>query len=250
MTKYEPGSFSWTELATSDRKAALAFYAGLFGWRGEERPMGPDDVYVMLNKGDKIVGALYQDTRSGAPPHWNCYIAVTSADAAAEKAKSLGGKVVFGPMDVFEAGRMAMISDPEGAVFGVWQPGLNKGADLYRENEALVWNELMSHDAAAALKFYSAMFGWTAKVSPEYIELHLGQEGIGGIFPMSGEMFQHIPANWMPYFGVADCDATANKVKSLGGRIVKEPADIPNVGRFAVLGDPQGAMFEVIQVKM
>jgi len=108
----------------------------------------------------------------------------------------------------------------------------------------------MSHDAAAALKFYSAMFGWTGEVSPEYIELHLGKEGIGGIFPMSGEMFQHVPANWMPYFGVADCDATANKAKSLGGRIVKEPTDIPNVGRFAVFGDPQGAMFEVIQVKM
>lgn len=250
ITKYEPGSFCWTELATSDRKAAMDFYKGLFGWGSDEIPMGPNDFYVMLKKGDKVVGALYHDSLSGVPPHWNCYITVESADAAVEKAKSLGGKVVAGPFDAMDAGRMAFIADPEGAVFAVWEARRTKGADIYREEGALTWDELMSHDAEKARDFYTAMFGWTAKGSPEYIEMHLGGEGIAGIFPMSGEMFEHVPANWMPYFHVADCDVSAAKAASLGGRIVKEPTDIPNVGRFVILSDPQGAMFNLFTPKM
>lgn len=250
MDSYKPGSFCWTELATNDRVAAAKFYGALFGWDAKEQPMGPDDVYVMLMKGGKTVGALYQDTRSGAPPHWNNYVAVTSADDAAEKAKSLGGSVVAGPMDVFEAGRMAAIADPEGAMIAVWEPKLNKGADLYREDGALCWNELLSHDAERAKQFYTSLFGWTPKGSPEYIELHLGEEAIGGIFPMQGPMFEKMPAVWMPYFAVADCDASTAKVKSLGGHVMKQPDDIPNVGRFSVVGDPQGAMFNLFQAKM
>ncbi len=250
MDNYQPGSFCWTELATNDRKKAAEFYGALFGWEAKEQPMGPDDVYVMLTKGGKTVGALYQDTKSGAPPHWNCYVAVASADDAAAKAKSLGGSVVAGPMDVFEAGRMAVISDPEGAMIAVWQPNLNKGAELYGEEGALCWNELMSHAADRAKEFYTSLFGWTAKGSPEYIELHLGDKAIGGIFPMSGPMFANMPNVWMPYFLVADCDASTAKVKSLGGRVMKEPDDIPKTGRFSVVGDGQGAMFNLFQPKM
>ncbi|HEY2828703.1 MAG TPA: VOC family protein [Thermoanaerobaculia bacterium] len=250
MNDYKPGTFCWTELSTNDRKAAAQFYGALLGWEAKEQPMGPDDVYVMLSIGGKTVGALYQDTKSGAPPHWNCYVAVTSADDAAEKAKSLGGNIVAGPMDVFEAGRMAVIADPVGAVLAVWQPGYNKGAELYRENGALCWNELLTHNEERARNFYTSLFGWTAKVSPEYTELHLGEEGIAGIFPMQGEMFANMPEVWMPYFAVADCDASTAKVKSLGGHVMKEPSDIPNVGRFSVAGDPQGAMFNLFQAKM
>ena len=250
MNSYQPGSFCWTELATNDRIKAAEFYGALFGWEANERPMGPDDVYVMLTKRGKTVGALYQDTKSGAPPHWNCYVAVASADDASNKAKSLGGSIVAGPMDVFEAGRAAYIADPEGAVLAVWQPKLNKGAELYREEGALVWNELLSHNPDRAKEFYTSLFGWTAKGSPEYIELHLGEEAIGGIFPMSGPMFEKMPHIWWPYFAVSDCDASTAKVKSLGGRVMKEPDDIPNTGRFSVVGDPQGAMFNLFQPKM
>jgi hypothetical protein len=250
MDNYKPGTFCWTELSTNDRKAAAQFYGALFGWEAKEQPMGPDDVYVMLSIGGKTVGALYQDTKSGAPPHWNCYVAVTSADDAAAKAKSLGGNIVAGPMDVFEAGRMAVIADPVGAVLAVWQSGYNKGAQLYRENGALCWNELLTHHEEQARNFYTSLFGWTAKVSPEYTELHLGEEGIAGIFPMQGEMFKNMPEVWMPYFAVADCDASTAKLKSLGGHVMKEPGDIPNVGRFSVVGDPQGAMFNLFQAKM
>ena len=228
MTNYKPGSFCWTELATNDRVAAAKFYGALFGWDAKEQPMGPDDVYVMLTIGGKTVGALYQDTRSGAPPHWNSYVAVTSVDETADKAKSLGGSVIAGPLDVFEAGRAAYVADPEGAVIALWQPKLNKGAELYRDTGALCWNELMSHQEERARGFYTSLFGWTAKVSPDYTELHLGEEGIGGIFPMRGPDFEKIPANWMPYFAVTDCDASTAKVKSLGGHVMKEPGDIPN----------------------
>src|SRR5438045_7949047 len=144
--------------------------------------MGPDDFYVMLKKGDKVAAALYHDKQSGAPPHWNCYVAVESADAAAEKAQSLGAKIVAPPFDAFEAGRMAIIADPEGAVFEVWEARRTKGADIIREEGALTWNELMSHQPDKAREFYTALFGWTAKVSPEYTELNLGKEGIAGIF--------------------------------------------------------------------
>jgi predicted enzyme related to lactoylglutathione lyase len=138
-------------------------------------------------------------------------------------------------------GRMAVLADPQGAVFAIWEAKRHWGVTIRDEANTLCWNELATHDPAAAAAFYKALTGWTAKSSPEYTEWRLGETPIGGMRTINeGEP---TPPSWMPYFMVDDCDATTAKAQSLGGVACVEPRDLPGVGRFAVLIDPQGAVF-------
>jgi len=161
--KHEPGTFSWVELATRDGAAAKRFYTSLFGWGVDEMPVGDGTTYTMLTKNGKRVGALYQMSaqQQGVPPHWNSYVTVASADDSAAQAKKLGGNVMLEPFDVLDAGRMAVLSDPTGAVFSLWQPKRHIGADLVNEPGAFCWNELYTTDPNKAADFYVGLFGWT-----------------------------------------------------------------------------------------
>jgi len=248
VTKYDQGQFCWAELATSDAQAAKRFYGELFGWGADEMPMGDGSFYIMMKKGDATVGAMYEN--KGIPPNWLSYIAVDSADESAAKAKSLGGSLKQEPFDVFDVGRMSVITDPTGATFAIWQAMKHKGADVFAETNALCWNELMTHDGEAAKTFYTSLFGWTAKTSPEYTEWHDGDKARGGMLVMDDERFKGVPPFWMPYFMVDDVDATVEKAKSLGAQLHHGPMDIPNVGRFAVIGDPQHASFALFKPAM
>jgi predicted enzyme related to lactoylglutathione lyase len=246
-TSYSPGEFCWIELATSDWKKAKQFYTSLFGWTTNEMPMGPDQPpYVIVQKNGKDVGALYENKK--APSAWLSYVSVKSADESAKKAKSLGGKVMAEPFDVMDLGRMANLQDPQGARFAIWQPKKRIGADVVNEPNTMCWNELTTTDVEGARKFYSALFTWKLKISPEYTEIHVGDTGVGGIFPMPKEM-TGVPPYWMPYFAVGDCDAAAKKAKSLGAKAWVEPKDIPKVGRFSILADPFGAPIAVIKLE-
>jgi uncharacterized protein len=248
VTKYDPGTFCWNELTTSDASAAKTFYTGLFGWETDEIPMQDGPPYIMLRVNGHNIAAMYQNPQ--APPHWMGYVSVDSADAAAEKAKSLGGAVIAGPFDVMDVGRMAVVKDPEGAMVSLWEPKRHIGSTLVGENGTFVWNELMTHDGDGARKFYAGLFGWNPKVSPEYTEWHDGEKARGGMLEMKDARFEGVPPNWLPYILVEDVDATAARARELGGAVHHEPTDIPNVGRFAVLGDPQGAGFAVFKPKM
>ncbi len=246
MTSYPPGDFCWVELSTSDGNAAKQFYTSLFGWTASEMPMGPDQPpYVMLQKNGKDVGALYENKK--VSPNWLSYVSVASADESAKKAKSLGGKLVADPFDVFDAGRMTTVQDPQGAMFAIWQPKQHFGAKLINEPNSMCWNELSTTDIDAARKFYSSLFNWKLKVSPDYTEAHVGDVAVGGLMQMSAQM-KGVPPHWMPYFAVTDCDGATKKAKSLGAKSYVEPMDIPKVGRFSVLADPQGATFAVIKL--
>ena len=244
---YEPGEFCWTELATSDWKAAKQFYGSLFGWTANEIPMGDQPPYVMLQSGGKNVGALYENKK--AQTAWLAYVAVVKADDAAKKAKSLGAKVLSEPFDVMDVGRMANIQDPQGAKFAIWEAKRHKGADIINEPNAMCWNELYTPDIEGARKFYSGLFNWQLKVSPEYTEVHMkqGDMGMGGMMQISEQM-KGMQPGWIPYFAVTDADAVAKKTKSLKGNVYVEPQDIPKVGRFAMLADPQRASFAVIRL--
>ena len=250
VTSYAPGTFCWAELGTTDAAGAKRFYTDLFGWTFEDNVMGPDMVYTMWRLKEKEVGALYQmgKDQQGVPPHWQCYVSVENADATAAKLKELGGNVIAGPFDVMDVGRMAIVTDPEGATFALWQPGKHIGATIVNEPGATCWYELASWKPKETGAFYATLFGWTLKESPEYTEFH-GSDGRprGGMFTMKPEM-QGVPAFWMPYFAVADCDAMAQKATAGGGKVHNGPQDIPNVGRFAVLSDPQGAAFSIIKL--
>jgi predicted enzyme related to lactoylglutathione lyase len=236
------------ELSTSDEKAAKAFYTSLFGWQSVDTPI-PGGVYVLLKKDGHDAAALMQNPK--APVAWTLYVAVTSADDAAAKAASLGGTVLAPAFDVMDLGRMAVIQDPGGAVFAVWEAKKNPGIGVKDEPGAFCWGELTTPNTAASGPFYAQLFGWRVKRSPdspmEYTEFHLGDQGIGGMMPPPKEM-PDIPPHWMPYFSVTDCDATVEKAKSLGVKEYFGPHDIPKVGRFAIFKDPQGARFAVIKL--
>jgi uncharacterized protein len=249
VTRHEPGSFSWAELATSDADAAKRFYTTLFGWTFSDSPAGPDMVYTMLKKRDKSVGALFKmgPQQAGMPPHWTTYVTVASADESAKKAASLGGKVLAGAFDVMDVGRMATIQDREGAALCLWEPKKHIGAEVVNEPGAMCWCELDTTDTDSAGKFYTGLFGWGTKVGGDYTEFQRAGTSIGGMMKIPKE-WGSVPPNWLIYFAVENCDATAKKAGDLGGKPIVPPTTIENVGRFAVLADPQGAVFAIIQL--
>jgi hypothetical protein len=185
----------------------------------------------------------------GIPPNWMVYVTVASADETAKKAKSLGGTVVAEPFDVATYGRMAVLMDLDHAVLSVWQPKDHIGVQVANEPGALSWCELCTNDTARAGKFYSQLFGWGLKTREDfpYVELMQNGHAIGGIFPFDEQM-KGMPPYWGVYFRVADCDASTAKAKAMGAKVHVGPLDIPNVGRFAALQDPQGAGFSIIQL--
>lgn len=253
ITKSKPGSFCWFELATSDQNGAKKFYGGLFGWTATDAPMGPDAFYTMFHLRGKNVGAAYKNDQPGVPPYWGTYVAVTNVEESMAKAKSLGGNVVFGPVDVAEHGRLAVITDPTGATFSVWQADQHQGVELWGEVGAFCWSELMTRDTALATKFYTSLFGWKTKVSEAagmpYTHWQNDGADIGGMMEIQKE-WGPMPPNWGNYVQVSNCDETAAKAASLGGKVCMPPTDIPNTGRFAIIQDPQGAMFFVIALTM
>jgi uncharacterized protein len=247
IEKYEPGMFCWIELATNDAAAAKSFYTSLFGWTANDMPIPDGSIYTMLQVDGHDVGALYENKQH--PPAWASYVNVASVDDSAKKAQDLGANLIAPPFDVMDVGRMAVVADPQGGTFCLWQAGRHIGATIRGELNTLCWNELLTSDIEAARDFYSRLFPWSLKPSADYTEINLGTVGIGGMMQIRPDM-QGMPTAWTPYFAVQDCDATAEKVKSLGGRVYMPPTDIPNVGRFAVLADPQGATFNIIKPTM
>ena len=155
------------------------------------------------------------------------------------------------PFDVFDLGRMAVVKDPTGAVFALWQPGTNKGAEIYNVPNSFVWNELMTTDTKKDGDFYSKVFGWGKDVQNfgplEYTMLINGDRPNGGMLAITPEM-GNIPPNWLVYFSVDDCDAKVQKATELGAKVMKPADDIPGIGRFAILIDPQGAAFSIIKL--
>jgi predicted enzyme related to lactoylglutathione lyase len=241
-TSYAPGTFSWSELVTSDSGAAKSFYAAVFGWDYEDNPIPEGGVYTMASRDGKVVAALYDAEQ---PPHWNCYVTVESADDAARRAAELGANVVAEPFDVLDAGRMAVIADPTGAMLCVWEAKRNPGAALVNAPGAMTWNDLVTTDADAAAEFYGGLFGWTAEEIPDangYRVIRNGERTNGGILP--SDPSSGTPPNWMPYFGHEDVDRLLGEVAGLGGTVHNGPVQMLQ-GTIAVLGDPQGAVFAV-----
>lgn len=250
--KYAQGEFSWADLATSDEKAALKYYSGLFGWKDRPEPMGPGEFYHMQEIKGRAIAAINkqrpEEAGMGIPPHWNCYISVTDVDAVAKKVPAAGGKVVMGPFDVFDSGRMIVASDPTGAFVSFWQAKNHIGAQVKDENGALTWGELMTPDAAKATKFLSSVLGVATDKMPgpmDYTVAKVGDKMVFGIMQYPKEM-AGMPANWMPYFQVADIEASTKKAVSLGGKAVMGPSPT-GMGKFSTLRDPQGAHFSIFQ---
>jgi predicted enzyme related to lactoylglutathione lyase len=251
IDRHAHSAFSWIELGTTDQNAAKHFYTSLFGWEFIDSPMGPNDFYTMFTLGGRNAAAAYtlrpEQLSHGVPPHWNLYIDVANADESARRATELGGSVLGGPFDVFTFGRMAVIADPTGAVFSVWEARSHTGVGVYREAGSLCWADLNTPDPATASKFYAALFGYEIDPGESgYLHIINGHDYIGGV-PPSSQRNPHSPPHWMIYIQVDDCAASTEKAKALGASIYTGPVDIPTVGIMTVLADPQGATFTLFQ---
>jgi hypothetical protein len=256
-TKYAPGIPSYTDLASPDFEASKKFYGALFGWDFVDQDTGdPNIPYAMITQGGKTVAGLRflspEMRMGGMPTVWSTYVTVESIDDSVKKAMNLDGALLAPAMEVMDAGRMGVISDPLGAVFCIWEPRNSIGAELVNEPVSMTWNELITPDPKKVEAFYGGLFGWKAETNPmgdtgrDYTVWvpEGGEHGIAGAMkpPMEG-----MPTFWGVYFSVADTDATAAKAEEQGATVLAGPMDIPDVGRFATLTDPQGATFSVLK---
>jgi len=252
IDRYEPGVPSWIDLGSPDPQGAADFYGALFGW---DAPEGPPETggYRVCMIGDRAVAGIGPAQNPG-PPVWATYIAVESADATAEKVSAAGGQVILAPMDVLDVGRMAVFTDSVGAFFSVWQAGTHPGAQLVNEPGTWSWSELLTTDVDASKTFYAAVFGWGADThagagpTGDYTEWQVNDRSIGGMMLKPPMLPAEVPPHWAVYFSVADTDAAAARVAELGGSVMMPAMDI-EPGRFAVVADPTGAVFNIIALK-
>jgi hypothetical protein len=264
---YPDGLFSWTDISLPDPAGGSKFYADLYGWHGEDQH-DPDGnyIYTMFSKDGKGVAGLGPQppgmAESGIPPMWISYVAVDDLDATIDKWTAAGGTVMMPAMDVMDAGRMAFVIDPLGAVLALWQAGAHAGAEAFTEHGTMTWNELATRDSEAARSFYAAALGWEfeelqadAPVEMEYWMVVLDSKVSGqpyrddkyngGVITMNENWPEDVPSHWMVYFQVDDTDESVARLESLGGK-VSVPAFDSSAGRIAVVGDPQGGTFSII----
>lgn len=251
MTTSVHGRPTWYELITSDPAGAAAFYGAVVGW-GVKPFEGSPMPYQMWTRGDgtAVGGLMAIPPGQSFPPHWEMYVGVTSLDDAAAHIQRLGGRGLSPVIAIPDVGRIQTMQDPQGAVFAIHEPqGPGGGPETEAVDGDVAWRELMTHDSAAALGFYTEVFGWTN--TSNFDMGPMGQYRMfGRAFPLGGmmdkgPMMAQVPPNWGLYFRVPDVDAAAEQVKALGGRVVNGPMDVPGGARVVNVMDPQGAYFSL-----
>ena len=243
------GKFVWFEYVTTDTHKAKGFFGELFGWTTQEVSIPELGAYSMIASGERTIGG-FLPTPKCAPEqsHWLTPLGVASAKDTAAQVKKLGGKVLQEATKVGGFGTMAIVSDPHGGVLALWQPAKVEDQPAPTAN-TFCWNELASSDPKASVAFYSAIGGFSEKAMDmgpmgTYHVLESGGQPRAGI--MAKSMPQQ-PHAWLPYVQDANTDKTAEKAKKLGGTVIVPPTDIPNVGRFSIIADTQGAPIGVLQ---
>jgi len=249
------GRFVWHELHTSDRAKAQKFYTQLLGWDVKDVPMGPGDAYGLCTvHGSEVAGVTKSMAPPSVPPHWLQYIAVDDVDAFAKKAQTLGAKVMQAPMDIPNIGRFSVVTDPQGAAFALFKSSRPTEQEPERPPVgAFCWEELMTSDPEAAAKFYTQLFGYSVEshdMGPmgTYRILKRGDRQTAGIMKTPANV--PAPPHWLTYLNVKDVDASTRNAKEIGAKVMMEPMDIPNIGRFSVVADPTGAAVALFTGKM
>jgi predicted enzyme related to lactoylglutathione lyase len=249
MTAPSPGVPNWVDLATADLEDAIRFYTTLFGWTAEVSGDDFGGYTTFLLNGLPVAGAgpLFGE---GQPTAWSTYIAAEDADVVAARVEAAAGKVLVPPFDVMDQGRMAAFLDPAGAPFSVWEAGMMRGAEVFDLPGALTWAELNTRDLDGAKAFYGAVFDWSFRDTRmgelPYVICERNHSQVAGMQLMIGSAWpDDLLPHWLVYFAVGDCDIAADHAYALGARIIYPPVTI-DVGRYAVLEDPQGAMFAIL----
>lgn len=252
VTKHQHGSFAWVDLMTTDVAAAKRFYGELFGWTYNDIPMDDGMFYTIANlQGRPVAGMMEQASSEagGMPLGWQTYIAVDNADAAAALAVDAGATLLYPPMDVFDAGRQVTLQDPTGGVVSLWEARKHIGSQYAAGPGIANWQELWTTDAAAAGNFFSKFLGWNCTINTgtngqPYVSCHNGEAPVAVIMTLGPEV-AGVPPHWAVYFGAVDVKASAAQAQSLGGSIIVEPTEMAGFP-FALLQDPEGAMFYVV----
>jgi hypothetical protein len=247
--EHAPGTFCWIEIGVTDQEGGKKFYSSVLGLEGSDSPLPNGETYTMLRKGGADIAGLYKMERPGVPARWMVYIAVESVDETASKVEGLGGKVVAPAFDVMESGRMAVVQDPKGAMFSLWEPRQHKGFGRICEPGTPFWFELTTPDTAAAEKFYGELFGWTTQVTAQtpvgpYKVFSSGGKLVGALVAALPEWGDAVPL-WISCMAVADCDVAVARAVELGGRAFEGPVDIPGFGKYANVQDREGARFQI-----
>jgi predicted enzyme related to lactoylglutathione lyase len=248
---YLPGKFVWFEHVSNEVGKARDFYGALCGWTVQSMPMGQQSYDMIMNGADAIGG--FRSGEPGMPSHWGSYLSVTDVDSSFAAATTAGAKALMSPVNFGDVGRAAVIADPTGAGVSLWKGAQGDPADVEKTPVGgWFWNELFSPDAVAAVAFYEKVFGFShdaMDMGPQgtyYVLKDAGGKPRAGVMQQPSNM--RVPAHWLPYVHVADCDAALAKATRLGAKqTLVAPTDIPNVGRFSVLLDPLGAAIAVIK---
>lgn len=240
----------WVDVSSTDLAKTNAFYGGLFGWDARQVPEPEAGGYTMYFLDGKMVAAAGPVFTPDQHPAWSTYVCSDDAAATAEAVTAAGGQVVMGPMDVMGQGHMAVLQDPTGAFFSIWQPMIHRGAELAGEPGSFGWTELYTRDVPAAQAFYSRIFGWAIEESDmsfgKYTVFQLDGRPVAGGMDMSSMLPESIPPHWLVYFNVSNTDESIARVRELGGTVLDGPNPTP-MGPMAVLQDPTGASFAIIQ---
>lgn len=248
VKKYPNNTFSWIDLNSSNQKGATAFYTSLFGWEVDERPIGDGQTYTMLKHKGEDVCAISQmrpeEMAAEHPSYWSSYINVYDIEETLQKVKEAGGTIEVPTFDVMGEGDMAVIKDPAGAFVSLWKAKNHIGASAVNMPNTWTWNELLCPDTEKAKAFYTAVFDWTTEVDAPSGYVSFKREGrfIAGLMSMEG-----LPPHWSIYFGVENCQEVADEVVKLGGAVLRPPFDAGETGIIAVLTDPYGGSFNIIQ---
>lgn len=255
VREYSPGTPCWAELATPDLEASRTFYSELFGWAPytvSTDQFGDYEIFALGDVQGPMVGGLIELADESERPSWTCYFAVDDVDTTIEVARSAGGQVYLEGTDMGHTGRTAMLADPEGAEFSLWQAYEIAGSEAAGVPGTMSWVELACRDREKNLHFYNRLFGWepatTVYDHTLYTDWYLSRRPVAGMFQMDDGWPAHYPPHWIPHFSVADCDASAAKATALGARIQLPPRDTDR-GRFAMLTDPNDARLAILTPK-
>jgi len=248
-TQTAVGTFVWHDHNSRDVAKAKSFYTELLGWELEKFDGAGMD-YDMIKANGGMHGG-FGEANEGTPAHWLGHVAVEDADEAAEKIKTGGGTIYYGPADIPEVGQFVIFADPQGAVVSAFAPSAPSDGPM--GEGVFVWNELATSDIEAAKKFYGEVFGWSSRDMDMgggmiYTIWQSSGADVAGGMTLTDDMKQHgVPPNWLSYLGTDDVDASTDKARELGATIHMPATDIEGVGRFSVAQDPTGAAFALFK---
>jgi len=237
------------DLLSSDTDKAQQFYADVLGWTAEGSGAEFGGYVNFFSDGHRVAGMMRNDGESGTPDVWNTYLSTDNIEATVDLAVKEGGNVIAPPMVVGDLGSMAILSDPAGAVVGLWQPGQHTGFGKYNEPGSVAWDELHSKDFDASTSFYAEVFGWRLEPTSDtddfrYYTGQLNGEPVAGMMDSKRFLPPEVPSMWTVYFSTTDVDSACERVTAGGGRVIRPPEDTP-FGRIAELADPTGALFKL-----